>query len=179
MSDKRTVEDAKETNDAEERAIEGMIADQQRTEIDRSPRDHDDRATRDREDDSYLPPNALAVPEPQDGYAFRWIRSSLFDRMDGKNVSKRFREGWVPVRAEDHPELHIMSDIDSRFKDCIECGGLLLCKAPIEMVEKRRAYYRDVNEKQVRAVDENYFRDNDSRVPKFADKQSRIKSFGG
>jgi hypothetical protein len=64
--------------------------------------------------------------------------------MDNTNVSKRFREGWEPVRAEDHPELQIMSDHKSEWaqKGGIEVGGLLLCKAPEEQVDKRREYYK-------------------------------------
>jgi hypothetical protein len=58
---------------------------------------------------------------------------------DNTNVSKRFREGWEPVRAEDHPELQIMSDHKSEWgeKGGIEVGGLLLCKAPEEVVDKK------------------------------------------
>ena len=42
---------------------------------------------------------------------------------DNPNVSAKFREGWTPVLAKDHPELHVMTDIDSKWKDNIEVGG--------------------------------------------------------
>ena len=36
-----------------------------------------------------------------------------------------FREGWTPVKAEDHPELMLSSDVGSQFEGNIEVGGLL------------------------------------------------------
>jgi hypothetical protein len=44
---------------------------------------------------------------------------------DPSNTSAKLREGWEPVKAEDHPELMHMSDPNSRFKGNIEIGGLL------------------------------------------------------
>ena len=99
---------------------------------------------------------------------------------DNTNVSKRFREGWEPVRAEDHPELQIMSDHKSEWgaKGGIEVGGLLLCKAPQEVVEQRRAYYRRHADAQMQAVDNNYMRENDPRMPVLApDRKTRV-AFG-
>ena len=97
------------------------------------------------------------------------------------NVSKRFREGWEPVRAEDHPELQIMSDHKSEWaqKGGIEVGGLLLCKSPEEMVAKRRAYYKSHAESQMQAVDNNYMRENDPRMPVLAPNRKTRVAFGG
>ena len=78
----------------------------------------------------------LPTPEPRDGLSFRWIRTATLGNGDMTNVSQRFREGYVAVKAEDYPELQIMSDIDSRFKDNIEVGGLLLCAIPTELQEE-------------------------------------------
>jgi hypothetical protein len=50
---------------------------------------------------------------------------------DPSNTSAKFREGWEPVKAEDHPELMHHADPTSKFKGNIEIGGLLLCKAQI------------------------------------------------
>ena len=94
------------------------------------------RALETREDEArdmpWEPASILPDPEPQDGWVFRWIRTSMVGTLDNTNVSKRFREGGEPVRAEDHPELQIMSDHKSDWaqKGGIEVGGLLLCKAP-------------------------------------------------
>ena len=127
------------------------------------------------------PASILPDPEPQDGWVFRWVRTSMVGTADNMNVSKRFREGWEPVRAEDHPELQIMSDHKSEWaqKGGIEVGGLLLCKAPEETVEKRRIYYKDRAESQMQSVDNNYMRENDPRMPVLSpDRKTRV-AFGG
>jgi hypothetical protein len=81
---------------------------------------------------SWQRPTMLPTPEPREGIEFRWIRTSTLGNTDNTNVSSRFREGWTPVRKEDHPNLHVVSDIDSRFQDNIEVGGLLLCQNSTE-----------------------------------------------
>ena len=145
----------------------------------REPRGLDSRESEERAK-SWEPASILPDPTPQDGWVFRWIRTSMVGSSDNTNVSKRFREGWEPVRAEDHPELHIMSDHKSEFgaKGGIEVGGLLLCKAPQEIVEQRRAYYKNHAESQMQAVDNNYMRENDPRMPVLApDRKTRV-AFG-
>tara|TARA_R110000824_G_scaffold282809_2_gene471111 strand:- start:146 stop:616 length:471 start_codon:yes stop_codon:yes gene_type:complete len=130
---------------------------------------------------SWEPASILPDPEPQDGWVFRWVRTSMVGSPDNMNVSKRFREGWEPVRAEDHPELQIMSDHKSEWaqKGGIEVGGLLLCKSSEEMVAKRREYYKNHAESQMQAVDNNYMRENDPRMPVLAPNRKTSVAFGG
>jgi hypothetical protein len=94
-------------------------------------------------------------------------------------MSAKLREGWEPVRAEDHPELMYRADPNGRFKDNVEIGGLLLCKAPVEMAEQRDAYYRDAANKQMESVDNSFMREKDGRsnMSLFNDKKSSV-SFG-
>ena len=87
---------------------------------------------------SWTRPSLLPTPEPKDGIEYRWIRTSTLGNSDNTNVSSRFREGWTPVRKEEHPNLQVVSDIDSRFTDNIEVGGLLLCQNDTENVQARR-----------------------------------------
>ena len=149
----------------------------------RAPREPRDLESRENETRAtpWEPANLLPDPEPQDGWSFRWIRTSMIGSSDNTNVSKKFREGWEPVRAEDHPELHIMSDHKSEWgaKGCIEVGGLLLCKAPEEQVENRRDYYKSHAESQMQAVDNNYMRENDPRMPVLAPNRKTRVAFGG
>ena len=150
---------------------------------DRTPREPRGVDTRESEASasSWEPASMLPDPDPQDGWVFRWIRTSMQGNLDNTNVSKRFREGWEPVRAEDHPELQIMSDHNSDWsnKGGIEVGGLLLCKAPEETVDKRRKYYAKHAESQMQAVDNAYMRENDPRMPVLApDRKTRV-AFGG
>ena len=151
------------------------MADGKATE--RKPRDMETRDDSERVK-SWEPPQVLPDPEPQDGYVFRWIRTSLMGNADNVNASKRFREGWDPVRAEDHPELMLTSDRDSAYEGNIEVGGLLLCKTSAENVAARSDYYDQLAKRQVDSVDQNYMRDNDPRMPKLNENRSRV-TFGG
>jgi len=123
-------------------------------------------------------PSALPTPEPRDGMKFRWIRTSTLGNSDNPNVSARFREGYTPVKAVDHPELQIISDLDSRFKDNIEVGGLLLCSIPAELAEDRIAAQLDSASAQIDAVDNNYLRQSDPRMPVLKPERSTRTSFG-
>jgi hypothetical protein len=96
---------------------------------------------------------------------------------DPSNTSAKFREGWEPVKAEDHPELMHHADQNSKFKGNIEIGGLLLCKAPEELMKQRDEYYAQQAKAQVQSVDNNFMRLNDERMPLFNERKSTV-SFG-
>ena len=110
-------------------------------------------------------PSALPDPTPQEGVEFRWIRTSALGQSDMTNVSSKFREGWEPVKLEDHPELKIMSDVDSKFKGNVEVGGLLLCKNSTENMDARRDYHQNQASSQMQAVDNSYMKESDPRMP--------------
>ena len=151
------------------------MADGKATE--RKPRETETRDSVEREK-SWEPPQVLPDPKPQDGYVFRWIRTAILGNVDNVNASKRFREGWEPVRAEDHPELMLETDRDSKFKGNIEVGGLLLCKTSKENVDARNQYYAEMSKRQIDSVDHNYMRESDPRMPKLNESRSSV-SFGG
>jgi len=126
---------------------------------------------------AWTPPQVLPAPKEQPGWVFRWIRTSLMGTADPTNTSAKFREGWEPCRAEDHPELMLQADPNSRFKGNVEIGGLLLCKAPEEMMKQRDDYYLKQASSQMDAVDNSFMRTNDARMPLFNEKRSTT-SFG-
>jgi len=126
---------------------------------------------------SWLPPQTLPAPHPQPGWVFRWIRTSIMGQSDPTNLSAKLREGWEPVKAADHPELMLSSDPNSRFKEGVEIGGLVLCKAPEEMVESRKEWFEKQTVSQTEAVDNNFMKTNDARMPLFNEKRSGV-SFG-
>ena len=126
---------------------------------------------------TWAPPEILPEPDPQDGIVFRWIRTSTLGKEDNRNVSARFREGWEPVRAEDHPELKLMSDHNSNFDGNIEVGGLLLCKTAKENMDSRSKHYSDKARSQMEGVEKSYLKDDDARMPRFMESQSRV-TFG-
>ena len=144
----------------------------------RTPRSGDDRQVEERKSASWVPSSVLPTPAPQDGWVFRWVRTSTLGNADNTNVSQKFREGWEPVRAEDHPELHVMSDIGSRFEGNIEVGGLLLCKAPEEEMKKRQDYYQNVANQQIESVDNSFMKENDPRMPLLNPDRTTRTTFG-
>jgi len=94
------------------------------------------------------------------------------------NVSRRFREGYVPVLAKEFPELKIMSDVDSRFPENIEVGGLLLCSIPDKQATRRIHGQAQQAKAQMDAVDRNYMKESDPRMPVLAPERSSRNSFG-
>ena len=125
----------------------------------------------------WTPPQTLPSPEPRPGWVFRYIRTSTMGQADPSNTSAKFREGWEPVKAEDHPELMHMTDPNSKFKGNVEIGGLLLCKAPEELMKQRDEYYAQQAKAQIQSVDNNFMRLNDERMPLFNERKSTT-SFG-
>jgi hypothetical protein len=119
----------------------------------------------------------LPEPDKQPGFAYRWIRVSTLNNADPRNLSAKLREGWEPVKSEEQPKFALLADPTSRFKDNIEVGGLLLCKTPIEFVEQRNKYYADSTHAQTEAVDNNFMRQSDARMPLFKESKSS-SSFG-
>ena len=126
---------------------------------------------------AWTPPELLPEPDKQAGYAYRWIRVSMLNVADPKNLSSRLREGWEPVRAEEQPKFSLLTDPESRFKENIEIGGLLLCNAPEEFVKSRMDYENNMTQQQAEAVDNSFMRQNDARMPLFSERKSTV-SFG-
>ena len=79
----------------------------------------------------------------------------------------------VSVKATDHPEITLVTVENERFKDNVVIGGLLLCKAPKELVEERSDYYNSQTKSQDSA-DNNFMRENDPRMPLFNDRRSKV-----
>jgi hypothetical protein len=125
----------------------------------------------------WQPASLLPEPDQQPGYSYRWIRVASQNKADGQNLMSKRREGWEPVRVEEQPQFIGMTDPDSRYKENIEVGGLLLCKAPTELMNQRKAYFANKNQAQMDSVDNNFMRESDSRMPLFKEKRSTT-SFG-
>jgi hypothetical protein len=123
-------------------------------------------------------PELLPEPDKQAGYAYRWIRVSTLNTSDPRNLSAKLREGWEPVRLEEQPKFQLLADPNSRFKDNVEIGGLLLCKTPLEFVDQRNKHYSDQADAQMKAVENTLMRQNDPRMPLFNEGKTTVSSFG-
>jgi hypothetical protein len=142
----------------------------------RKTRELEDRVLAERPK-QWMPPELLPEPDKEPGYKYRWIRVSLLNNADPRNISKAMREGYEPVKIEEQPKFKLLIDPSSRFNGNIEIGGLLLCKTPEEFVEQRAKYYDDLTKQQTEAVDNNLMRQSDPRMPLFKESKSSA-SFG-
>lgn len=137
--------------------------------------------TREKKPLRWMPPEQLPEPIPQDGFVFRWVRVANGGQIDPTNLTKRMREGFEPVRAEDHPELsmHTVSAdrFGGKFVGGVEQGGLLLCKIPKEFVEQRDEHYNGVTRQQIQSVDASLMRENDPRMPLSVERKTSV-TFG-
>ena len=122
-------------------------------------------------------PEILPSPNPEPGYEYHWVRVSTQGLVDATNVSSKLREGWEPVKAKDHPEITMVTVENEKFKDNVVIGGLMVCKAPKELIEERNAYYAEQTKAQIDSVDNNLMRENDPRMPLFNDRKTKI-TFG-
>jgi hypothetical protein len=126
---------------------------------------------------AWAQPDLLPEPDKQAGFSYRWIRVASLNQADPRNLSAKLREGWEPVAIEEQPQFQLLVDPNSRYKDNIEIGGLLLCKTPDEFVEQRNKHYAAQTEAQMAAVDNTLMRQSDPRMPIFNERKSTT-SFG-
>ena len=87
----------------------------------------------------WAPPSSLDAPPAPKGFVHRWIRTEFMGQEDTGNVSKKLREGWEFVRAEeikntlgDHDFPVIRS---GTYQGLFGVGGLVLARIPEEIVE--------------------------------------------
>jgi hypothetical protein len=139
-----------------------MVDTQDRTARDLKSRDKSARAV-------YVPPSNLPDPTPEPGWTYHWVSTHILGQANPTNVSQKMREGWEPVKATDHPELMLMGNEKTGN---VEIGGLMLCKMPIERYRARLDYYNRQAQGQMDSVDNHFLRNNDPRMPLFAEKKS-------
>ena len=130
----------------------------------------------------WTPPSSLDAPPAPKGFKHRWIRTESIGFMDTGNVSKKLREGWEFVRAEeiknqlgdhDYPVVQ-----QGQYQGLIGVGGLVLARIPEETVESRKEYFRNKTADQVKAVDQDILREQRPEMPVNINRQSRV-TFGG
>ncbi|MBE85100.1 MAG: hypothetical protein CME21_21295 [Gemmatimonadetes bacterium] len=139
-----------------------------------------DTETRDTEmrDKPWKPAPLLPSPNPREGLDFRYVRVSMRGEADNVNASQAFREGWEPVLSADYPELKVVSDRGSDFPDNVVVGGLLLCARPVEIGQQIDEHRQKEVNAQMEAVDRNYFREQDPRMPMLQPERRSRVSFG-
>jgi hypothetical protein len=124
----------------------------------------------------YTPSSTLPDPTPEPGYVYRWIATHIMGQADPTNVSRKMRDGWVPVKAVDHPEL--MLEANEKTGN-VEIGGLMLCKQLSEQAKARDEYFNKQAQDQMDSVDNHFMRNNDPRMPLFSDRKSTVSRGAG
>lgn len=130
----------------------------------RTPRTVDTRSQSVRQS-SWESPSVLPDPLPREGFVHRWVRLSAAGQIDPTNMNARMREGWVPVVATEYPEIQNIIPEEGRFSDNIVIGGLILCRAPIDRMQARDEAHKRLAASQIEAVDNNFLRESDPRMP--------------
>ena len=126
-----------------------------------------ERAVEDGSQGSFSPwkDDILPAPRERPGLVHRWIRTATYGESDNPNVSRKFRQGWVPVKASDYPEIQALPDVGTRFPDNIEIGGLLLCSMPAERLAQHRDDLQEKTTARLESVDRELMRQSDPRMP--------------
>ena len=126
----------------------------------------------------WRPPSSLDAPDAPPGFKHRWIRSETLGVDDKKNMASRLREGFELVRADEYPDFASPTIDNGSHAGVIGVGGLLLARIPIETVESRSQYFREMTENQEQSVDNNLYKEQHRSMPITVDRQSRV-TFGG
>ena len=93
-------------------------------------------------------------------------------------MASRLREGFELVRADEYPDFASPTIDNGSHAGVIGVGGLLLARIPIETVESRSQYFREMTENQEQSVDNNLYKEQHRSMPITVDRQSRV-TFGG
>ena len=144
---------------------------------DRTPRAGATRETTSRRK-PWAPPSLLDAPPAPEGYKHRWVRTALRGEEDQSNVFNRLREGYEPVRADEHPDFQAPTIDDGKHAGIIGNGGLMLTRVPVETAEERSEYYGNRTREQMVAVDQDLMKEQHPSMPISNKRQSRV-SFGG
>ena len=145
--------------------------------IDRTPRAATTRQKSERPT-SWKPPSLLDAPPPPDGFVHRWIRAEMLGQDDKPNFTKRLREGYEPVRADEYPNFECAVIDDGKWKGVIGVGGLILARLPVGVAESRKYYFAQKTSQQMTAVDNDLMREQHPSMPISQERSSRV-SFGG
>ena len=71
----------------------------------------------------WQPPSMLDAPEAPAGFQHRWIRAEVRGHDDRANMSKRVREGFELVRADEYPDFEAPMVEDGRCHRCRRIGA--------------------------------------------------------
>lgn len=127
---------------------------------------------------TYTPPSLLDIPEDvrerflNESYALRWIRVQIKHNADYKQISKRKREGYTFVKAEEVEDLMGHLGLISDATGMVRSGDLALAKVHLEDQKARQDYYEDMARRQEQAFMKDLEKQNNRTMPIHNDSRS-------
>jgi len=147
------------------------------SDIDKTPRAQKTREKTERPT-NWKPPSILDAPPAPPGFIHRWIRTEILGQDDKPNFTKRLREGYEPVRADEFPDFECAVIDEGKFNGVIGIGGLILARLPVEVAESRTQYFAQKTSGQMTAVDQDLMREEHPSMPITKERSSKV-AFGG
>lgn len=137
------------------------------------------RAPRSGSKKTYQPPQRLEIPKDiierflQEDCALRWIRVKVKNEDDFKQISKRQREGYIFVKAEEVEDLikFLGLTINSTSGMVIN-GDLALAKINLGDQQARQEYYEDMARRQENAFMQDLEKQSNRTMPIYNDSRS-------
>jgi hypothetical protein len=115
----------------------------------------DNTTTHPAEDAPWTQPASLEAPPPRKGMVQRWIRVGSLGKDDATNASRKFREGWVPRKANSVPPDFPLPHIDNgKFAGCIGIEGMVLCEMTIDRNNQRNKYFQGRRDRMTDAINQ-------------------------
>ena len=100
-------------------------------------------------------------------------KSNIWGGDDSQNISKKRREGYEFVRAEEHPEFDAPKHESGKFAGVIGTGDLVLAKIPEEMSEAKKEFFEEKTRRQTAAVDNDLLKTQHPSMPITQQRDSR------
>lgn len=120
--------------------------------------------------DEYVLPK---LPEPPEGYVYRWIRVAIQGKDDVTNISKYKRSGWVFVAPDELPDMPIRDY--GTLEGVVGINDVALGKLPADIAEARRELVQNKTDGLIAAVNSQLGKLQDSRMPIHNDSKSTVR----
>ncbi len=114
-------------------------------------------------DDDWEEPGLLDTTHipPRPGYVQRWVRTQVQGNDDGNNVARKLNQGWRPRMADTVPKGSYVATIEhTRYGNVVGLEGMILMERPAARHEAQARRNRNAAKDQLRAADENQYREN-------------------
>ena len=114
------------------------------------------------------------LPEPPEGFVYRWARVSLGGKDDVNNISKYIRGGWQFVKP-DEIELALPIRDYGKYEGYVGVGDMALAILPADIAEARTELVQQKTQDLMAAVNHQLGKLQDSRMPIHNESKSTVR----